>query len=174
MQNKAFSKKWSDLKGMATVAIDTGKKVGTVDDFYFDPTTNSVYALQIKTSLFGHRALLISSISAIGTDAITFASEEALIKENAHEQLRPLSLGSTLPDYHVLSEGGTIIGTISNVLLEAPNSAELCIVAYELAGGLREKLTGHHRTFEASKVMRYGKDVIVIPSAIAEALRSSH
>src|SRR5579863_8091413 len=33
-------KRWSDLTGIAIVALATGSKVGTLDDFYFDPSAN--------------------------------------------------------------------------------------------------------------------------------------
>ncbi|MBV9712509.1 MAG: PRC-barrel domain-containing protein [Ktedonobacteraceae bacterium] len=171
MQNPPTIRKWSDIKGLAAVAIDTGMKVGPLDDFYFDPQHNSVYALQIKTGLFGHRALPTSAINAIGADAVTFASEQQLIKENSDDIIAKLPLGSTVLSYRVLSEGGTVIGTIGNIMLDVSTPTVLKVVAFELAAGIRARISGHYPSFEASQVVRYGRDVIVIPDAVATALQ---
>ncbi|MBV9230030.1 MAG: PRC-barrel domain-containing protein [Chloroflexi bacterium] len=171
MQNNTPAmRKWSDLQGLAAVTIDTGTKVGTIDDFYFDPQTNAVYALLIKTGLFARRALKSDAINAIGLDAVTFANENALIKENSDSQLEKMLSGHSLLAYRVLSEGGNVIGTVGNVLLDTTKPTELHIAAFELAGGLRAHISGHYPTFEAKQVTRYGQDVIVISDAVAQTL----
>ena len=172
MQNSESIRKWSDIKGLAVVSTDAGQKVGTVEDFYFDPQTNSVRALLVKTGLLSHRALMSSNMSGIGTDAVTFADESMLIEEKSDSQLPTLPLGQSLLSYRILSEGGSVIGTISNILLDVSIPADLRVEAFELAGGLRDRLTGHHHTFSASRVTRYGRDVVVVPDAVAQALNN--
>lgn len=171
MQNTTATRRWSDLKGLAAVAIDTGMKMGSLEDFYFDPQQHSIYALQIKTSLFGHRALPASAINAIGADAITFTNENQLIKANSDDIIAKLPLGSTMLSYHVLSEGGTIIGTIGNIILDVTTPTLMKVVSFELAAGMRARISGHYPTFDALHVVRYGQDVIVIPDAIAVTLQ---
>ncbi len=171
MQNTAVPRKWSEIKGLAVVAMDTGMKMGTLEDFYFDPQQSSIYALLIKTSLFAHRALATSNISAIGADAVTFASEEHLIKEKSDEIIAKLPLGSTVLSYNVLSEGGTVIGKIGNILVDTSTPNELKVVSFELASGLRGRISGRYPTFDAKQVLRYGQDLIVIPDAVAVALQ---
>ena len=70
MENTQKTRKWSDLRGLAVVTLYDGKKAGTCDDFYFDPATQQIYALRVKTGLFGRRALLVTDINGIGKDAI--------------------------------------------------------------------------------------------------------
>jgi uncharacterized protein YrrD len=171
MQNTTATRRWSDIKGLAVVAIDTGVKAGSLEDFYFDPQHNSVYALLIKTSLFGHRALPTSVINAIGVNAVTFASAEQLIKENSDEIIAKMPLGSTILSYRVLSEGGEVIGTIGNIILDISTPTALKVVSFELAAGIRARISGHYPSFDANQVGRYGGDVIVIPDAIAATLR---
>ena len=171
MQNPEMTKNWSNLRGIALVTIDGGTKEGTLDDFYFDPQTAGIRALRVKTGLFGHRALLASSINAIGADAITFAQEEMLIDEKSDALLPNMPLGTDLLNYKVLTEGGTVIGSISDIVLDVGNPTRLSVVAYELPSGLRNRLIGRHPTFAASQVVRYGRDVIVIPDAVAQALQ---
>ncbi len=167
MQNNETGKRWSDIQNIAIVTIDSGKKVGTLEDFYFEPRTNSIYALYVKTGVFGHRALKSTDINAIGTDAITFADESKLLEEKEDALLPTLPLGRVLLSYKVLSEGGTVVGSVGNVVLDTSAPAQLHVVAFELAGGLRNKLTGHYPSFSASQVVRYGTDVIVIPDSVA-------
>ena len=167
MQNTAATRKWSDLKGMAAVTMDTGMKMGSLDDFYFDPQESSIYALQIKTGPFGHRALPCSVINAIGVDAITFTSENQLIKENSDDIIAKLPLGSTVLAYRVLSEGGTVVGTVGNIVLDISTPTALKVVSFELAAGMRARISGHYPAFDSTQVVRYGRDVIVIPDAVA-------
>jgi uncharacterized protein YrrD len=173
MQNSESIRKWSDLKGLAVVTTDAGQKVGTLEDFYFDPQTNGVRALLVKTGFFGHRALMANAINAIGTDAVTFGDESMLIEEKSDSQLPTLPLGHSLLAYRVLSEGGNVIGTIANILLDVSIPADLRVDAFELAGDLRDRLSGHHHTFSASRVTRYGRDVIVVPDVVAQALKNT-
>ena len=168
MQNNETGKRWSELHNIAVVTIDSGKKVGTLEDFYFEPRTNSVYALYVKTGVFGHRALRATSLNAIGTDAITFADEENnLIEEKADALLPTLPLGRALLTYKVLSEGGTVVGAVGNIVLDTSVPANLRVIAFELAGGIRNKLSGHYPTFSSTQVVRYGADVLVIPDSVA-------
>ena len=167
MQNNETGKRWSELHNIAIVTIDSGKKVGTLEDFYFEPRTNSIYALYVKTGVFGHRALKSTSLNAIGTDAVTFADENNLIEEKADELLSTLPLGRALLTYRVLSEGGTVVGTVGNIVLDTSVPANLRVVAFELAGGIRNKLSGHYPTFSSTQVVRYGADVLVIPDSVA-------
>lgn len=171
MQNMEATKKWSELRGIALVTIESGKKEGTLDDFYFDPQTAALRALRVKTGLFGHRALLVSSINAIGVDAITFAKEDMLIDEKSDALLPNMPYGSELLNYKVLTEGGTVVGSVSDIILDVSYPTQLRIAAYELPGSLFGRLGGHHPMFAANQVVRYGRDVIVIPDAVAETLK---
>ena len=75
MDNNPTTRKWTDIRGLAVVALDTGIKVGTVDDFYFESESNAVRGLRVNTGLFGYKELPSNGISAIGRDAITTANQ---------------------------------------------------------------------------------------------------
>lgn len=167
-------KKWSDLKDLAVVAIANGSKVGTLDDFYFDPTANpaanSIRGFRVKTGMFSHRVLPSGAINAIGVDAVTFDNEDMLHHEKDEAEFSTLPLGQSLLTYRVMSEGGTLIGTIGNILLDITTPNALHIYAFELSGGLRSRISGHYSSFYAQQVVRYGQDVLVIPDAVATEL----
>ena len=171
MENTQETRKWSDLRGQAVVTLSDGKKVGTCDDFYFDPATQQVYALRVKTGLFGHKVLLVTDIKGIGEDAITTANEERLRKESEDKRLSTLIPGQDLLSYRVMSASGTLLGTIGNVLLATGTPTSPRLTAFELSGGLREQLSRRYPTFPAEQVLSYGADVLVIPDEVAKSLQ---
>ncbi|QBD75092.1 hypothetical protein EPA93_03415 [Ktedonosporobacter rubrisoli] len=171
MQNNAAeTRKWSEIKGLAAVSIDTGTKMGTINDFYFDEQSNTIRAFLIKTGLFGHRVLLASSIHSVGADAITFAHENMLIKEGDKKELSTLVMGHSLLAFRVLSESGNVVGTVGNILLDTSTPATMRIISFEMAGGLLENISKRFSVFAADQVTRYGQDVIVISDAAAQDL----
>jgi uncharacterized protein YrrD len=170
MQNSVVTKKWSEIKGLAAVTIDTGKKVGTVEDFYLDTETHNILGFEIKTGLLTHRILLLATLNGIGTDALTFVSEDALLKARDEKSLNVALKGKNVLSYRVLSEGGTVIGTVGDVVFSLDLPQTICISAFELSRGLRERFSRHFSAFEAQQVMRYGQDVLVIPDTVAAEL----
>jgi uncharacterized protein YrrD len=170
MENTQTTRKWTELRGMAVVTLDDGKKVGTCDDFYFDLPTHRVYALRVRTGLLGHKVLPVSGINAIGQDAITTASGEELGDKLNDAQASNLASGQALLAYKIMSANGTLVGTIGNVLLDVSSPSAPGIAAIELAGGLRERLGGRYPSFPASMIQSYGHDVLVIPEELAQTL----
>src|SRR2546421_2170071 len=171
MENTQETRKWSDLRGQAVVTLSDGKKAGTCDDFYFNPATNKVYALRVKTVLFGNKLLLVTDIKGIGEDAITTANEDRLRKESDDKRLSTLIPGQDLLSYRVMSASGTLLGTIGNVVLATGTPTTLRLTAFELSGGLREHLSKRYLTFPAEQVVSYGADVLVIPDEVARSLQ---
>jgi uncharacterized protein YrrD len=170
MDMSQSTRKWSELHDIAVVSVADGKKIGTCDDFYFDPSTQSVYALQVKTGLFGHKVLPVSYISTFGQDAIMIASDEGLRSKSEDERVATLSSGQSLHLYKVMSTSGTLVGTVGNVLLDTSTPTALKIAAFELARSLRERLSGRYPNFPASQVVSYGEDVLVIPDDAVQSL----
>ena len=168
MQGSTALRKWSSIKGMSIVTIDSGKRVGTVDDFYFVAPDHAIRALLVKTGLFGHRALMSSALNAIGQDAITIKDENELIPEHSDSQLPTTPLGSSLLAYKILSESGVFIGTVHDILLDT--SVALRVDSYELQGGIRERWSGEYTSIRVEHVVRYGQDVIIVKDEVAEAL----
>lgn len=170
MSSNLSLRKWSDLQNLAAVALDTGKRVGSLDDFYFDPQSHLIHAFVIKTGMFSKRALLCSALNGIGVDALTFADENALIKEGDNDLLKTAPLGNTLLSYRVLSDGGDVVGTIGNIIIDTTNPTAPSLSSFELSGGIRERLSHRYQTFAANQILRYGQDVIVIPNDLAQSL----
>jgi uncharacterized protein YrrD len=165
------TKKWSELQGLTAVSINNGKRAGTLEDFYFDIQNSDIRALFIKTGIVGHRALMTSSIAAIGQHALTFTDESFLIKESEDPDLPKMPLGRVLVSYRVLTEGGNVVGTIGNIILDTSIPTKLRIAEFELTGGLFSHLSGNFPTFKASEIIRYGHDVIIVSDAAIASLQ---
>lgn len=171
MANIQATKKWSELSGIAIVSLEDGKKLGTCDDFFFEPATTRVYGLRVKTGMLGHRVLLTTSINNIGQDAITTANEEQLISESELKNMPTVVAGHNLDGYRVMSENGTVVGKLGNVLIDVSVPNNLRIASFELAGTILQQIGNHYHTFAADRVVRYGADVLVIPDDIAQNMR---
>jgi len=171
MINEPTTRKWSDLRGLAVVALDSGEKLGTVEDFYFEPEENAVRGFRVKTGLFGAKALPSNAISSIGRDAVVTSNRDMLINEDHDDRLPTLPLGSDLMAYKVMSETGNIVGSVGNLFIATTPPNALRVSAYELSGNLGERITGHYQTFSANEVTRYGQDVIVILDQVAKGLK---
>jgi len=171
VENLQDFKKWSALRGTAVVTLSDGKKIGSCDDFYFEPQTQNIYALRVKTGLLSHKIVPVASINAVGQDAITIPNEDALRSESDDPRVGSLISGEGLNKYRVMSAGGTLVGNIGTALLDVSTPAALRVAAFELSGGIREQLSGKYPTFAASQVVSYGQDVLIVPDEVAQSLR---
>ena len=169
MEQIQAPKKWSDLHGLAVVDVTSGKKVGTLDDFYFDVSTGAVVALRVKTGLLNYKQLPVSAINALGSDAITISQEGSLQPEE--KQASPIARGSALEAYKVMSASGTIVGTLGQVILETSSPNAPKIAAFELKSGLRSLFSGKHLTFASDQVQTYGQDVLIVPDTVVQTLQ---
>jgi uncharacterized protein YrrD len=161
LDNYNSIRNWFDLRGLPVTIPGEGRSLGTVDDFYYKAGTNAIYALRVKTGLSGFKALAASAISTIVRNAVTVASEEMLIDESNGGDLTDLPLGNNLLSSEVLSESGTSLGTVGNILLATNPPVALRIAAFQLVGG---------KTFSAQEVTDYGKSEIYILDKVARRL----
>jgi sporulation protein YlmC with PRC-barrel domain len=152
---------WFELRGLPVTIPREGRSVGKVDNFYYKEGTNAIYALRVKQRIYGFKALVTSAISTIGPDAVTVVNEQMLIDESNDGELSQLPLGNNLLSYKVLSESGTLVGTVRNILLATEPPVALRIAAFQLADG---------RTFSAKEVTDYGRGEIYILDRVARRL----
>ncbi len=169
--NTSAIKKWSQLHGEAVMTITTGKKLGTIEDFYYNPTENRIHAFKIKTGLFSTQFLYAGAINAIGVDAATVEESEQLREEKQVQDLVGLIHGHDLLKYRVMSTGGTLIGEVGEIHLNIAQSANLRIEQFELGRNLLARLGSNVPVFTPAQVTSYGHDVIVIPDEVALRLK---
>ena len=161
MDNYKTIRNWFDLRGLPVTIPSEGRSAGTVDDFFYKPGSNAIYALRIKSGLSGFKALVASAISTIAMNAVTVASEEMLIDESNGGDLIDLPQGNHLLSYRVLSESGNSLGTIENILLATNPPVALRIAAFQLDSG---------KIFSAEEVTSYGRGELFILDKVAKRL----
>jgi len=166
MDSQKNMRKWTDLYGSAV--ITGGRRLGTVDDFYLEPETNAIRALRIKVGVPGYRELQASAIGSIEQNRITIANEHMLTEERTDGRLSALLLGSNVLKYNVVSEGGTVVGRVGNVLIDTSTPIALRVAAFELGEDSREP--SGRRPFNANEVTAYERDAVVILDKAARRL----
>ena len=152
---------WSEVRGLPVVITREGRRVGTVEDFYFKLETNSIYALRVKVGILGSRILASSAIRTIERDAVTIASDTMLIEEANSGHLLELPTSSTLLSSVVKSENGAVVGKVSGILLGTDPPVALRIAGYQLDNGGR---------FSANEVTDYDGNVMFILDKAANRL----
>jgi len=166
MDSHKSMRKWTDLYGLAVVT--GGRRLGTVDDFYLEPETNAIRALRIKVDVPGYRELQASAISSIEQNKITIANEHMLAEERTDGRLSALLLGSQVLKYNVVSEEGTVVGRVGNVLIDASTPIALRVAAFELGDDSRER--SGRRLLDANEVTAYERDAVFILDKAARTL----
>lgn len=154
-------KSWFELRGLPVTIPSEGRRVGTVEDFYYKLETNSIYALRVNIGFLGYRALSASAIQSIGREAVTIASEMMLIEEANGGSLTEYPLGSALLSSTVKSESGAALGRVSDILIATDPPVALRISAYRLDNG---------NTFTANAVTDYNGDTIFLLDKAARGL----
>ncbi len=152
---------WFELRGLPVTIPSEGRSAGTVDNFYYKAGTNAIYALRIKAGLSGFKLLMSSAISTIDQNAVTITNPEMLIDESNGGDITEFPLGSDLFGYNVVSESGSSLGTIENILLATYPPVALHISAFQLADG---------KSFSALEVTTYGRNELSVLDKVAKRL----
>ncbi len=161
-----------DLQGRAVVDVGTAKKLGTVDEVLLDPRGRQIAGLVVSEggSLLGGQHHLIvpaAALRAMGEDAITVS--DAGDTGSMADDPGALPRLSKLLGRKVVTQGGKLLGSLDDVLVEGangrisgyalgapPNPAE--VVEGWFGGGRSEA-----RYVRADTDIRVGEDLIVVP-----------
>lgn len=160
MANEKNIRKWSELQGLKVAIPSEGKNVGTVEDFYFQPGTNSIYALAVRTRLAGIKALPANVITDIVKDAVIINSEMMLTK-----RIPPFPLGSTLLNSTVKGENDKEAGVIVEILIGTVPINALRVAGYEVTD-----TSNRHKALNADAVLHYDENLMVIDNQTASKL----
>lgn len=163
MDNNQTMRKWSDLYKLNVTIPGEGKTLGQVEDFFFKEDSNAIYALCVRTRLYGDLSLPVTYIKAVEKDRITVRNAQALTKA-----LPSLTRGQKLLSRAVIdgkkSDG---IGTIKDVYITVEPPSTMHVRGYEMLQGSAK------RTFGAEGVASYNDEdnSIVVYDHTAKQLR---
>lgn len=110
-------------QGKLLISITNGEKLGEVKDLYFDSELTRVTAVLAGDSggLFSKKALLIarSDIQVYGVDAWLIAGADTVVQLENLADAETFVMLSSLRGREIQTEGGTKIGAVGDVLLDA-------------------------------------------------------
>ena len=154
---------WDDLRGTPVNIAGEGRQAGTIEDFYYDPETQSINALRVSTGFSGHSILLSSAIASIERSGVTIANEHMLIDEANAGPIYQLPLGHSLIGFRVVTEGGRELGTVRNLVLGIYPPVALRISALELGDRRGMRVSAHEITSigenELTVIGQVGKEI---------------
>src|SRR5689334_12634591 len=110
-----------DLHGRAVIDVDQAKKLGAVDEVLLDPNGQRIAGLMVShgtSFLDKSRSATIpaSAVQAIGEDAITVRQTGE--GDELGSDLGSLPRLSKVLGHRVVTQGGKLLGTLEDVLLE--------------------------------------------------------
>ena len=164
--------KASDLKGRAVVTLSDAIKVGRVTDVLLDAAYREVLGFRIKAGTFRRpEAVSRTNVTGVGHAAVTVRSPDVI---NVEDRLSALAGAVTLSRARgtkVVTEGGELLGTISEIELDAEART---VTAYRLAPRLGDRLRRREPRIEARQVLRLGEGgLMIVPNSVAESVRST-
>ena len=155
----------------AVVSLSEAAEIGKIDNVVFDREARMA-ALLIKKRDHGRQEMVttaIGNVRALGRDAITIEESAAVEGSEKVEELHGWPNLRQLVGCRVITEGGSYLGTVRDVLLD-PDARR--ITDFELKGrGLLGRIRGD--TIPATGRMRFGATLVIVPNAVAVKGRAS-
>jgi sporulation protein YlmC with PRC-barrel domain len=158
-----------NLMGRAVVAISDAGKVGAVDDVLLDATARDVVAFRVRGGTFSRgAALLRDQVAAVGRDAIMVPAPTALNDFKRLPALDDAPKLRKLRGTRVVTEGGELRGTVSD--LEIDGEARH-VLSYVLRGSVTQRLRHREPTIPVSLVTHRGdRGLMVVAEDPASAV----
>lgn len=162
--------KSSKFLSLPVVSLEEGKEIGRVRSLVINPQTGEVAALIIQQGSFFREQKVIPypRVISAGSNALTIQKASSAEKMASLPQIVSLIKDDIqLKGCRVITEGGTALGYVEEFYVD-PDSGR--ITAYEIGGGLGERLLKGHALLPAEEVRTIGKDVLVVHNGAQEAL----
>ena len=132
----------SQIRGLPVVTVRSGEDVAEVRDVIYDPEAGRLVGLSLNQRGFlagrRHEVLPAEAIHAIGQDALMVLDESSLVApaDAPEDVAHPATERNVLGD-DVLTEGGTSLGKVTDLVLLVGSSGEVVGYQIDKAGGGR-------------------------------------
>lgn len=125
------------------ISLTDGKKIGEIKDLYFDEKLTKIVALYLGSEGLinkKHYALDRSNVQVMGVDAWLVKVSDASIPAESLPDADRLTLYSGLRGREIVTEGGTKIGAVDDVLLDTEgNIVGFALTKIVVQGPLAER-----------------------------------
>jgi len=127
------------ISGTPVISIETGERLGTIDQIVLEPDGRSISAFTVQSATGGGILspeqptaswLLATDIHAIGPDAVTVNAPD-LLRETIER--RDYLLAADLVRRNVMTEGGALLGDVASVHFDQQS---LQVTGFEITRGL--------------------------------------
>jgi uncharacterized protein YrrD len=163
-------RKGKDIIGKPVVTYDSGKKVASVKDLIFNQNDNSLLGFLIdEAGWFSSAKILpISSVKAIGNDAIIISTHEAICSAEEYPDIRRiLEINNILNGTRVMTTDGRNLGRLVDLYFDDRVGT---IAGYETSGGLFADAYSGRSFVPAPETIKIGKDVAFVPPETVELM----
>lgn len=153
----------SSLIGMQAIAIDEGKRLGSIARALVDLAAGELVAVMVSRE-GEERIILARDFKVLGQDALMVASAGVLKSpgEVAEELARGRDVLADPPT--VLTDKGTRLGMLSGVLLAEDGRT---VLRYNISGGPLRDVTSGPVALPVLKGTVHGVDTVIVPHEVA-------
>lgn len=158
------TKTGGELSGLAVMTLVGGSRLGRVHDVVFHATSGRIAGFLVDTGglLAKPRFLPAGQVHSVGADALTVSDADAL-GDGAQAQSGPDTLEArTLAGRAVMSEAGTALGTVKDVLVD---TEALVVRSLVIATSFINNALHGRPTLPLALVRTVGKDSLVVPNS---------
>ena len=147
------------IKGLGVVSIESGAKLGKVDDLLFDARALRLAALRISAD---HQEAVVpfEQVRAIGGNAVTVATDASAQWGGSGGALASLPTLGDMKKLKVVDEAGTLLGTIQHLEI-TPDDGAISELRVHKGGVLG--IGGDTTIIPAGQITSVGDEVIVVP-----------
>lgn len=163
-----------DGKGMIgkpVVAFDSGEEFNNIVDLIFDQENNLLLGFLVDEGGWFSNALVLplSSVQAIGNDAVIVASREAIAPAIEFPQIqRILERDNVLKGTKIMTLDGRDLGTMVDLYFDDVTGA---IEGYEVSGGIFADTYSGRSFVPAPDTLKIGEDIAFVPSETADLMQ---
>jgi uncharacterized protein YrrD len=130
----------SQIRGLPVVTVYGGEDVAEVRDVIYDPALGRLMGLTLNQRGFfsgrRHEVLPVQAIHAIGQHAVMVLDESSLTApKDAPEDIAHPATERNVIGNDVLTDGGTSLGTVADLVLLVGSSGEVVGYRIDKAGG---------------------------------------
>ena len=162
--NNEATRKWSELYKLDVAVPGEGKVVGQVEDFFVKESSQTIYALSVRTRVNGDLTVPVTGIKSIEGKRINLINAQMMTKA-----VPPFARGQNLLARKVVAENGSEVGTVKDIVLGVEPIVAMRVEGFEIAANGSASRRAHGFTAEA--VARFDDDAIVIDERVAKKLR---
>jgi uncharacterized protein YrrD len=154
-----MARRTREIVGKPIVSAATGQKLGAVADLLLDESCHSVVGLVVRDGwMAAERVLPYDDVQTIGPDAVIARSAGELIdRRRWRERAVPAARASRFTGRRVVTEGGRILGIVSELLIDERTGR---VDGYRIAG--RKGPLAPHSLLTQVEDLRVGPDAIVV------------